>query len=1157
MTPVLEAEALREARRLAELMPGEDDLAVHHLLGWFHWFRHQALAVGTDPAPGRDRYEDQGEDTYGDQGRPDLRIAVQALTACFLAGDENLPDPLVPVLAENAAGYALQLLSDAQESDDPARLSGLANLWQRIVEAVPAGHPHRAVHLTALGNVLRIKWRRGGPAADLDTAIDRFREALSAVAEEPGRAMYLYNLGDALNARFDRAGAVEDLEDAVALLGEALRTTPDEGLYRALVLTGLGSALRARYERAGALPDLDGAIARYREAVPLFPLDQPGRTEILSNLGNVLRLRFERTGDTGDLDSAVEVGRQAAEATPEGHPGRAVFLSNLGIALQARFVRAGLAVDVDAAVEVGLRAVEAAAAGRPDRPGRPDLAMCLSNLGGGLWARYQRFGVLADLNAAIDRLREAVQAVPADHPQRARYLSNLGNMLRGRFARVHDIGDLDSAIEAGRQAVDAAPATHLDRAMFLSNLGAALQVRFGRLGVLGDLDASIVRHRQAVEAVQADHPLRARYLSNLVPALRTRFGRSGVRSDLDDAITAGRQAVESVPADHPERAVYLNNLGGALVVRFDHGGDPADRDEAVRAWSAASTTVPSSPFVRIDAGLSAALLLARSGEAERAAQAADAAVRLMPQMTGRRLERQDQQDAIGDVAGLAGTAAALALAAPGGTARARAERALGLLEVGRAVMLGQALENRSDLTDLYERSPELAARFAELRDLLDRPADASVGDRHRPAEEFTAVLAEIRALDGFASFALPPTVDELRAEASHGPIVVFNVSTYRSDALLLTAEGLTGLPLPGLDHTTLVDRINAFRQAQHTALSGADPVEREEAQTVLVDVLEWLWDAAAGPVLEALGHKGPPPPETEGELPRVWWAPGGLLGLLPLHAAGHHTDGQDDPNRRTVMDRVVSSYTPTVRALRHARERGRALGPGGAAAAGRALIVAMPTTPGLPGEGRLRFVDAEAALLEACFPDRVLLRERGRDQDRDRAEEDAAPTKANVLAHLPHCAIAHFACHGTSDPADPSRSRLLLHDHADDPFTVRSLAPVALDHARLAYLSACRTAAIDTVNLLDEAIHLTSAFQLAGFPHVIGTLWEIDDQIAVRIARAFYDGLRTDSGAVDPDRSARALHAAVRQVRDGHDLPPGYDRGRAPLLWAAHLHAGA
>ncbi|MFB7051875.1 CHAT domain-containing protein [Streptomyces vinaceus] len=1163
MTPVREAEALREARRLVELPPGAHDLDVRRLLGWFHWFRHQAVVLRTGPDPGGERTR------YLEQGQPDLRIAVQALTACFLAGEDDLPEPLLPVLAVNAAGHAFPLVEELGGSSDPVRLAGAADLWQRIVANVPAGHPHRALHLTALANVLRITWREGGPETDLDTAIDRFEEALSAAPEDPARrAMYLYNLGDALRVRFERTGAMADVDRAVALLEEAERGIPGDGPYRALALTGSGSALRARYERAGALADLDGAVARYREAVSMpsaFPEDPSGLVTTLSNLGNVLRLRFERTGAIEDADAAVEAGRRAVETMPEGHPGRAVTLSNLGAALQARFVRTGLTADVDGAVDMGRRAVEAAAADRPDRPGRPDrpdLAMCLSNLGGALWTRYQQFGALADLNAAVDRLQEAVRAVPADRrSERASCLCNLGNMLRARFARLHDLGDLDAAVEVGRQAVDAVPSTHRDRAMFLSNLGGALQIRVEHLGVLGDVDAAIDHHRQAVRAVASDHPYRARYLSNLIPALRIRFSRTGDPSDLDEAIAAGRLAVEAAPADHPERSVYLNNLGDALLVRYDRSGDPADRDAAVTAWSAAAANGLSTVSVRIRAGMSAARLLARSGEAERAAQAADEAVRLMPQMAGRRLERHDQQDAIGDMAGLVAAAAAFVLAAPGGSAHGRAERALGLLEMGRAVMFGQALDHRGDLADLRARHPELARNFTELRDRLDRldrldgldgPADGPTYDRHRSAQEFTALLAEIRDLDGFASFALPPTVGELRAEASHGPIVVFNVSGHRSDALLLTAEGLTGLPLPGLGQAAVVARINAFRRAQHTALTAADPVEREQAQAVLVDVLEWLWDAAAGPVLDVLGHKGPPPPEAEAELPRVWWAPGGLLGLLPLHAAGHHADAPQDPYRRTVMDRVVSSYTPTVRALRHARERGRP--PGGrtgAAATGRALIVAMPTTPGLPGEGRLRFVDAEAAVLEGLFPDRVVLRERGR------GAGDAAPTKANVLEHLPRCAVAHFACHGTSDPADPSQSRLLLHDHAVAPLTVGSLAPVALDHARLAYLSACRTAAIDTVDLLDEAIHLTSAFQLAGFPHVIGTLWEIDDQTAVRIARAFYEGLRTDAGPLDPDRAARALHSAVRQVRDGHDLPPGYDRRRAPLLWAAHLHAGA
>ncbi|MGW3819159.1 hypothetical protein [Streptomyces sp. NPDC005046] len=48
----------------------------------------------------------------------------------------------------------------------------------------------------------------------------------------------------------------------------------------------------------------------------------------------------------------------------------------------------------------------------------------------------------------------------------------------------------------------------------------------------------------------------------------------------------------------------------------------------------------------------------------------------------------------------------------------------------------------------------------------------------------------------------------------------------------------------------------------------------------------------------------------------------------------------DAPERRTILDRVVSSYTPTVRALRYARQRTPAL-----LSPARALIVAK--TPSL------------------------------------------------------------------------------------------------------------------------------------------------------------------------------------------------------------------
>jgi CHAT domain-containing protein len=85
--------------------------------------------------------------------------------------------------------------------------------------------------------------------------------------------------------------------------------------------------------------------------------------------------------------------------------------------------------------------------------------------------------------------------------------------------------------------------------------------------------------------------------------------------------------------------------------------------------------------------------------------------------------------------------------------------------------------------------------------------------------------------------------------------------------------------------------------------------------------------------------------------------------------------------------------------------------------------------------------------------------------------------------------------------------------------------------------------------LLDEAIHLTSAFQLAGFPHVVGTMWDIDDALAVQVAGRFYAGLTTSAGTLDVGRSASALHGAVRALRESHRATPS--------LWAAYIHAGA
>jgi len=257
-----------------------------------------------------------------------------------------------------------------------------------------------------------------------------------------------------------------------------------------------------------------------------------------------------------------------------------------------------------------------------------------------------------------------------------------------------------------------------------------------------------------------------------------------------------------------------------------------------------------------------------------------------------------------------------------------------------------------------------------------------------------------------------------------------------------------------------------------------------------------------------------------------------LLSFLPLHAAGHHQT-RDDVNPATVADRVVSSYTPTIRALAHARRArpaATANGPDRAAAVNQLVVIAMPQTP---GASDLPSAAAEAGLLQQRFPGQTS------------TLTGAQATRDAVLAALPQAAWAHFACHGHCDPVSPSASHLLLHDHQQHPLTVTDVTRLRQEHAALAFLSACSTARPGD-RLADEAIHLASAFQLAGYRHVIGTLWPISDFHAVRLADDLYAEL---ASAGSTATAASALHKVTRRLRNR--------RFQLPSIWASHVHVGA
>lgn len=1058
------------------------------------------------------------------------------------------------------------LVNRFQQTGALADLDEAVRVGREAVAITPGDHPMRAQWSSNLVAALLTRLDRRIDASDLEEAVQMARDAVEATpGDHPERAARLSNLGAALGARFSRIGALADVDDAILAGREAVAATPGGHPYRAVRLAALQQALHNRFHRTGALADLQEAIDRGRDAVAVTPTGDPDRASRLARLGWSLQSRSARIGALDDLNEAIVYLREAVVTTPDNHAGRPEWLSYLGWALRTRFERTGSLADIDEAVQAGRDSVAASLAGQHSRP------QYLSYLASALHIRFERTGALADISEAIANHQEAIAITPGGHPNYAAWLSALGIALWRRFERTGVLADLQEAVRVAQQAVVTTPEQHTGRVVMLSNLSVVLQARYLRTSAPADAEEAVRVAREAVKAVPADHPDRAKWLSNLGLILSIRAQQTDSPADLEEAVQVAQEAAEVSPADHPDRARWLSNLGVALRRRAERTGAQQDRDEAVDAFSRAARMTTAGPSVRIPAARAAAELAAAAQPAL-AADLLEQAVRLLPEIAPRQLERQDQQHALGGLSGLAGDAAGLVLAAENGPSAERATLALRLLEAGRAVLFSQAVEVRSDLTDLTEQHPVLAERFIQLRDLLDQPADSAasvallavdapdvgaipapdriIKDRRQLAQEFADVVAEIQATEGFASFARPPDTAELHQQAYAGPVVAFNVSQYRSDALLLTADGITSLPLPALTMQAVYDQISAFHQALDAAAHAKTATERTAAQRLLSQTLRWLWDTAAGPILDALGYRALPAPGTP--WPRLWWAPGGLMGLLPIHAAGYHDD-PDGPGKRTVLDRVVSSYTPTIAALRHARRHRRT--PSGQGASPEVLIVAMPTTPGLEGDGRLSFVPEEARMLASRLPGAITLREPDpADMSGTSAaarDPDTTPTRANVLTRLAFCSAAHFACHGSSDPVDPSGSHLLLHDHREAPLTVSALNSVRLDHARLVYLSACSTALTANIRLIDEAIHLTSAFQIAGYPHVIGTLWAIDDRVAVEIADAFYARIISahPGTALDANEAAVALHEAIRKARDAFPATPS--------LWASHIHAGA
>ncbi|CAG8428350.1 unnamed protein product [Penicillium salamii] len=618
--------------------------------------------------------------------------------------------------------------------------------------------------------------------------------------------------------------------------------------------------------------------------------------------------------------------------------------------------------------------------------------------------------------------------------------------------------------------------------------------RYHRTGAETDLELAIQQFQHALEATPKDHPKRAGRLVSLGNGYGDRYQRTGAETDLELAIQQFQHALEATPKDHPDRAYRLTSLGDGYGCRYERTGAKTDLELAILQYQNAVYHLQSRVLDRLRPGKHLLSLHTQTGNWLSAYQIASIIISMISRLTPNSLDISDKQHLLTEITGLASDAVAITLMV-GETPC----QALQLLELGRGVIMGSINEMRADISDLQRQNSLLGAEYTKLRDQLNAPSREPdelgmrnviahrVNQRHSAGQKLERTIEAIRKLPGFDKFLMAPSEDEFKAAAASGPIIIINVSNIRCDALIVEKHGIKSTPLPHLHTADIQD---------HEA-SLARP-EALDAQ-----LLEWLWDTIANPVLGALGLTRTP----DTCWPRIWWILTGPLAKFPIHAAGYHYYRSE-----TVLDRAISSYSSSVRALLQSRQKRSTLVV--ERGSGKAVLVGMEKTPGLTD---LPFVPLEMNKLERlCGLLQVQI-------------SQPQPCREDILSALNDCDVFHFAGHGQTDQQDPSQSSLLL---ADGPLALADLFKTNLHDRKpfLAYLSACGTGQIKHDALIDEALHLIAGYQIAGFRHVVGTLWEVNDETCVDVATILYSCLKERN--MTDDSVSEGLHRASRKLRD-------------------------
>ncbi|KAI0252428.1 CHAT domain-containing protein [Lactifluus subvellereus] len=1061
-------------------------------------------------------------------------------------------------------GWALWVRSKLSELDSQI------NHWRIQASALPFRHSYRARIVCNIADLHLDRYHVGRQKGDLDQAIMGYGEALLRGFDNPLPTITTFHkLTCALHTRFDDFPAIEDSDYVISyFLHLSSLPLEDAGIDHLDVLNDFANALRSRFIIKGRLEDIEGSISLHRYIITMASPGTDDYYRFMSDLADALTNKFGQTGESGLLTEAIGHHRAVLGSCCPSHPTRPAYLNNFAICLMSRFESTGELNDLEEAAALFQESYNLVDEEDPRR------VWILTDLANSYHRRHSETGDLEDLEQAISHYREALPLCPAS-PNKSFVLGCLARALETRFQELGRMDCLEEAALFYRASLRFQSPGHIHRQIYMSGLARTMGLRFLRtgrmedleeeinllretlaltplghparpsilyilsngLGRRGDIDKAIEHLREALQLHQPGHPLSRDILHSLAINLSCRFSQCGAANDIAEAIKYYQTSISLTPVGHPEACTRLSHFAMTLSRLFLWTRNAEHLEESIAYFQSAVEYPFSSVRDRLEAAETWASI-AHLTHHPTSLTAYRKALSLLQGSMDLSPTVQTQHEFISGrrMGSLPMDAASCAIGA------GAYQEAVEMLEQGRSLLWSSMRSLRTPLEHLRAVDQGMADHFAEISNALEavitttdtgNVAQTSSGtndddlagrvdtfsrdlaDKRRLSDELEEVILQIRTLPGFENFRRPTPFSLLQTAAIGGPVIIINLSSFRSDILIVRSSQ------PVVHITTSPNFFDTVTKLAHrlSETRRSNLLESKQYGRVLRQTLETLYELVGQPIVETLRELGIP------EQSHIWLCPTFALTSLPIHAAGPIPS--DTNTKRYLCDVYVCSYTPSLSALVSSTSRTSWESTDGQPSL---LIVGQPDET-LPG------VDSETRSIESLVGNSFVTNIAG---------EEAIPE--NVVAHLQKHPWVHFACHGMLRSGRPFESSFKLQH--DTELTLLRITKTNLPSAELAFLAACHTAELTEDGTPDEVLHLTAAMQFCGFRSVIGTMWAMVDEDGQVLSEYFYRMVfAAGAQGARYEQSARALRDATQKLRE--------KRGITLERWVNFVHYGA